>query len=123
MADLSKLKTSTARRKTLGEPPALDEASNNLTAPEHAPAPLVVHQRPASNETGGQGGYQRRDGRSARKTNRTLAFATRVSEDFDRRFRDVAERDGLLIVELLEKSLDAYEGQRRQDDTRQLTAR
>jgi len=110
MADLSKLKKD--RRNPLGEPPALNEASNNLAAPEHAPVPAVP-SRVASNESSGEsGGYQRRDGRSARKTNRTLAFATRVSEDFDRRFRDVAERDGLLIVELLEKSLDAYESKR-----------
>lgn len=109
MADLSKLKS--ARRNPLGEPPAINEASNNLSAPEHAPAPAPV-QRAASNEVHGQESYQRRDGRSARKTNRTLPFATRVSEDFDRRFRDIAERDGLLIVELLEKSLDAYEAKR-----------
>lgn len=113
MADLSKLKST--RRNTLGEPPALHEASNNLSAPEHGPAPVasvVSSPRPASNQTRGQDSYQRRDGRSARKTNRTLPFATRVSEDFDRRFRDIAERDGLLIVELLEKSLDAYEAKR-----------
>lgn len=111
MADLSKLKS--ARRNSLGEPPAINEASNNLSAPEHAPAPAPVPvQRAANNEMHGQESYQRRDGRSARKTNRTLPFATRVSEDFDRRFRDIAERDGLLIVELLEKSLDAYEAKR-----------
>lgn len=112
MADLSKLKS--ARRNPLGEPPAINEASNNLSAPEHAPAPapVAVQPRAASNEVHGQESYQRRDGRSARKTNRTLPFATRVSEDFDRRFRDIAERDGLLIVELLEKSLDAYEAKR-----------
>lgn len=113
MADLSKLKH---RRTSLGQPPALDEASNNLSAPEHAPvSPVVLEQRPASNEAEGEGEktYQRRDGRSARKTNRTLPFATRVSEEFDRRFRDAAERDNLLIVELLEKSLEAYENQRK----------
>ena len=36
-------------------------------------------------------------------------FATRVTPDFDERFRAIAERDRLLHVELLEKSLAAYE--------------
>jgi len=46
-----------------------------------------------------------------RRTNRTLPFATRVSPEFDDRLRDVAERDGLKLVEVLEKALDAYERQ------------
>jgi|TARA_R100000935_G_C2839803_1_gene170306 hypothetical protein len=92
MADLSKLKKS-----KLGTPPSPDEASQNLTAPEVAPAAPQAEPRP------------RRDGRSARKTHRTLPFATRVSPDFDGRLRDIAERDGLLLVEVLERALDAYE--------------
>jgi hypothetical protein len=32
-----------------------------------------------------------------------------VTLEFDERFRAIAERDGLLHVELLEKSLAAYE--------------
>ena len=91
MADLSKLK----KRGTLGAPPSEDEASPNLVAPEVAP----VEPQPA----------KRRDGRSARRTNRTMPFATRVSPEFDNRIRDIAERDGLLLVELLERALDAYE--------------
>jgi hypothetical protein len=92
MADLSKLKKS-----KLGTPPSPDEASQNLTAPEVAPAAPQAEPR------------ARRDGRSARKTHRTLPFATRVSPDFDARLRDIAERDGLLLVEVLERALDAYE--------------
>ena len=49
------------------------------------------------------------DGRSARRTGRTEQFATRVSADFDKRFRAVAKRDRLLLAQLLEKALDAYE--------------
>lgn len=90
MADLSKLK----KRGTLGTPPGEDEASQNLAAPEAAPAKAET---------------PRRDARSARRTNRTLAFATRVSPEFDNRFRDVAARDGLMLAELLERALDAYE--------------
>lgn len=92
MVDLTKMKN------RLGPPPSPDEASQNLTAPEVAPA--APEPRP------------RRDGRSARKTHRTIPFATRVSPEFDNRLRDIAERDDLLLVEVLERALDAYEAAR-----------
>jgi hypothetical protein len=106
MADLTKLK----RRNTLGVPPTPDEASRNLTAPEIAP----VHPRPANvpklsksrKATHRQG---RIDGRSLRKTGRTVQFATRVSLDFDDRLRRIAQRDGIKLVEVLERALEAYE--------------
>lgn len=111
MADLSKLK----RRSTLGAPPPPAEASNNLEAPEVAPpvaqpmepansAPAPLPLSPAAPER-----RRGRDGRSARRTGRTIQFATRVTAEFDEHFRAVAERDGLLHVELLERSLAAYE--------------
>lgn len=106
MADLSKLK----RRGTLGAPPPPVEASTNLDAPEIAPLPasaaVLDHPLvlPAAEK-----GRRVRDGRSARRTGRTIQFATRVTPEFDERFRTIAERDGLLHVELLEKSLAAYE--------------
>jgi hypothetical protein len=106
MADLTKLK----RRNTLGAPPTPEEASPNLTAPEIAP----VHPRPAkslaSSESRRQASHEGRiDGRSLRKTGRTVQFATRVSEDFDDRLRQIAQRDGIKLVEVLERALDAYE--------------
>src|SRR5580704_8460395 len=109
MADLSKLK----RRSTLGAPPPLAEASSNLDAPEIAP-PLAREMPPAAAaisvpSSPAERGRLIRDGRSARRTGRTVQFATRVTPDFDERFRTIAERDGLLHVELLEKSLAAYE--------------
>ena len=55
----------------------------------------------------------RRDGRTLRRTNRTVAFATRVTAEWDERIRDIAERDGLRLVEVLERALDAYEHGRR----------
>lgn len=91
MADLSKL-----RRKHLPAPPPLEEASTATKEPETAPAAPPQH-------------YKRKDGRSMRRTGRTLQLATRVSEDFDRRFRQIAERDGLLLAELLEAALASYE--------------
>jgi hypothetical protein len=41
-----------------------------------------------------------------------LQFATRVSPAFDERLRNIAEQEGLLLVEVLEKALDAYEARR-----------
>jgi hypothetical protein len=117
MADLSKLK----RRSTLGAPPPPAEASTNLDAPEIAPpvpspepaaATATPIPHPPAPPAVGEG-RRSRDGRSARRTGRTIQFATRVTPEFDERFRTVAERDGLLHVELLEKSLAAYEGNQR----------
>lgn len=44
-----------------------------------------------------------------RRTNRTLQFSTRVTPEFDERIRAIARRDGLLLVEVLERALEAYE--------------
>ena len=114
MADFSKLK-----RRTLGLPPSPDEASENLQQPELVPATtkpglatavaIAPAPTPMAEPAADSLGYQRRDGRSLRRTNRTIQFATRVTPDFDRRIRDLAEREGLLIVEVLERALDAYE--------------
>jgi hypothetical protein len=99
MADVSKLKQI---RRSLGVPPSIEEASANLRAPETAPMPSLTESR-------AEPGPRRRDARALRRTNRTLPFATRVSPEFDNRLRDIAERDGLKLVELLERALDAYE--------------
>lgn len=102
MADVSRLKQA---RRSLGAPPSIEEASLNLGAPEVAPLPSPVDVVPAV-------APRRRDARAMRRTNRTLPFATRVSPEFDNLLRDIAERDGLKLVELLERALDAYEAQR-----------
>ena len=93
MADVSKLK-----RKTLGAPPPMEEASTNISSPEVAPTPL----------TPVPGQAKRVDGRSARRSHRTLQFATRVRPDWDAELRALAQRDGLLLVEVLERALDLY---------------
>lgn len=90
MADASKLK----RKGTLGAPPPIEEASNNLQAPEATP--------PTTGKI---------DARSLRRSGRTMQFATRVSPEFDARIRRIAQREGLLLVEILEKALDVYEKQ------------
>jgi hypothetical protein len=119
MADLSKLK----RRNALGAPPPLEEASQNLTAPEVAPVSVAKADdgaavpRPqragaSKNPLPNKERQVRLDGRTLRKTGRTLQLATRVSEQFDERLRLVAQRDGLLLVEVLERALAAYEAQK-----------
>jgi hypothetical protein len=117
MADLTKIK----RRNTLGAPPSLKEASQNLSAPEIAPVipepaqvlrhtivpptPTAVRQDEMPQPPNE---HERLDGRSLRKTGRTLQLALRVSLEFDDKLRRIAQRDGLLLVQVLERSLDAY---------------
>jgi hypothetical protein len=110
MADLSKFK----RKSSLGAPPPVTEASSNLEAPEIAPVePTPKRMPPAKvSEPPRREGRRERDGRSARRTGRTIQFATRVSLEFDDRLRAIAEREGLLLVEVLERALDAYEANR-----------
>ena len=118
MADLTKIR----RRNTLGAPPSPEEASQNLKAPEIAPvitepapvtpsavvppisAAMRQDERPLAAIE-----HERPDGRTMRKTGRTLQLATRVSWEFDDKLRRIAQRDGLMLVEVLERSLDAYE--------------
>jgi hypothetical protein len=118
MADFSKLK-----RRTLGAPPSLEDASGNLEQPELAPAaaesrqpaPPLPTMPPADESRADPFARARRDGRSLRRSNRIVQFATRVTPDFDRRIRDIAEREGLLIVEVLERALNLYESKQPSD--------
>ncbi|HAT1529026.1 hypothetical protein [Morganella morganii] len=104
MADVSKLKKAKSR---LGTPPSAEETATGLVAPEVAP--LAQESQSIEYEASEpESIYVRRDGRSARKTHRTLAFATRVTIEYDKELREIAERDGLLLVEVLEESLKAY---------------
>jgi hypothetical protein len=102
MADLSKLK----RRNTLGDPPPFGEASQNLQTPEIAAEVTQTAALPREE-------YHRIDGRSLRKTGRTVQLATRVSLEFDDKLRRIAQRDGLKLVEVLERALEAYEESRK----------
>ena len=108
MADFNKIK----RRTTLGAPPPLDEASNNLEAPEVAPTHVAPARTAAAPKPRAGQGAPKRDGRSMRRTDRTVQFATRVTPDWDAQIRQIAERDRLLLVEVLEKAIEAYEARR-----------
>ena len=109
MADVSKLKA----RRTLGTPPPPTEASTNLNRPE-APNEQrdEIGDLPSLLQPARTTGGSRIDGRSMRRTNRVVQFATRVTPEFDRRVRMIAMEEGLLIVEVLEKAIQAYEIQR-----------
>jgi hypothetical protein len=121
MADMTKLRR---RPSNLGEPPPLEEASSNLSAPEIAPAfspppandrqdtpqdtPDVISIAPQPRPRSEPKKRARIDGRTLRKTGRTVQLATRVSEDFDDEIRQIAKREGLKIVEVLERAVAAY---------------
>jgi hypothetical protein len=88
-------------KRNFGSPPAIEETTGILAAPEVAPA---APEPEATREGEGR--------RTRKKTGRTVLFSTRVSESFDREFRKVAEEDNLLLTRLLELSFDAYRKQR-----------
>lgn len=117
MADASKLKSKRSRGG-LGTPPGPDEVATSLNAPEIAPAEpqQLLKSAPDANSEQeplktNDTPYTRRDGRSARKTNRTLAFATRITPELDNEIRDIADREGLRLVEVLENAISAYKKQ------------
>lgn len=124
MADASKLKNRT--RKNLGNPPGPEEIATSLHSPEVAPVAAVVPDAaeqtvPVSAASSvpetttpviNSAPYTRRDGRSARKTYRIIPFATRVTPEFDNEIRDIAEREGIKLVEVLENALIAYKVQK-----------
>ncbi|MEJ1296941.1 MAG: hypothetical protein RPU64_09955 [Candidatus Sedimenticola sp. (ex Thyasira tokunagai)] len=92
MADFSK---APKKKNRFGTPPPVEEAGNNLDAPEHAPADQVAKKK------------------ARKKTGRTKVFSTRVGDNFDKEFRKIAFEDNLKFVELLEASLEAYKQQRK----------
>jgi hypothetical protein len=103
MADASKLKG--LRRSGLGAPPPQHEARIDL-APEPPRRTEAAAPQPG-----------RMDGRTMRRSGRTVQFATRVSPEFDERIRQIAMREGMLLVEVLERALDAYEASRKKEHT------
>jgi hypothetical protein len=58
--------------------------------------------------TGDTGGRSYVDGRSRRRTGRIEQINVKVSAQFNNHLRGLADRENLLIVEVLERALDAY---------------
>ena len=120
MADASKLKG--LRRPGLGAPPPLDEARTDLapepsaTIPSSVGMPVTPVSQRASHAVASPVAApqaSRMDGRTMRRSGRTVQFATRVSPEFDERIRHIALQEGRLLVEVLERALDAYEASRK----------
>jgi hypothetical protein len=93
MADASKL-------KRLGAPPPLEEARSDLIPAPPPPSPAPVAAEPPPGED-----YERIDGRSLRKTGRTLPFSTRINADVDKLIRRLAAKHKLLIAEVIERGV------------------
>jgi hypothetical protein len=108
MADASRL-------KRLGAPPSLEEARVDLalepvaTRNEPTPETPTMQAVPVPKPEPEFDEYERIDGRSLRKTGRTVPFSTRVSLDLDNRIRRIAAKHRMLIVEIIEQGVDLLE--------------
>lgn len=77
--------------------------------PERAgPVPSLNRAEPAPPGPGTFGGARYPDGRSRRRTGRIEQINVKVSGQFNSDLRGLADRQGLLIVEVLERALDTY---------------
>lgn len=93
------------KRKTrLGDPPLANEASSTLEAPEHAP--VTPEEKPNKIDVSIRA-------KNRRKTGRTVTFGTRVSQEFDDEFRELAFQEKMKHVELLEQMLRVYKKSKR----------
>jgi hypothetical protein len=85
------LKHTVVQRRTLGAPPAPTATIDNLAQPETVPAHI--------------------DGRSLRATGRTEQLNVHVRPAFKQRIKVLAAEQDLLMAEVLERALAAYEAQ------------
>lgn len=92
------------KRRNFPEPPPPTAISTNLAAPETAPAAPEA----APKQKAGQGAASKIDGRTLRATGRTIAITLRVSPEFNDKLREIAQRDRILLVEVLERALATY---------------
>jgi hypothetical protein len=83
------------KKSKLGTPPSAEEIKGNINQPEVAPI----------------------DGRN-KKTGRTYQLSTRVHPDFYFRLREIAARDRLKMVEVLEEAMELYEQRKFSNDAR-----
>jgi hypothetical protein len=90
------------KSKALGAPPR--EPSRNLSAPEVAPA-------------GEDDEHGLPDMRMMNRSQRTIAFATKVKPSTARRINTLAIKQRLRIVELLEQMVDVYERHVSEEET------
>lgn len=94
-------------RSPLGMPPSPAETRGNLLEPEVAPSSATTlaaksQKRTQPKETG------KVDGRTLRRTGRTVQFSTRVHPDFKTDIHRIAKATGKKYNEILEESLALY---------------
>jgi hypothetical protein len=111
MADASKLKRfgspppsiDEARADLIPEPPVVEpepEVKQQPKVEAAAPAPPPTRRPEPQPEIED---YERVDGRTLRKTGRTIPFSTRLNADTDRLIRRIAGKHGILIAEVVER--------------------
>jgi hypothetical protein len=119
--ELSERAAPSTTRISAGEPlsgPGAENATPSQTPPHDlatfvsqpsaAPSqPNRVEPLPAAPPTA-LSGVRYPDGRSRRRTGRIEQINVKVSAQFNSDLRGLADRQGLLIVEVLERALDAY---------------
>lgn len=88
MANAESLK----KRKSNLPPPPVDEVGEN------------IHPRQAAADVR----YERADARGFRRTGRTIQFNVRVTADFDRQVREIAQRERRTLAEVLERAMALY---------------
>ena len=96
MADASKLKPVKISKKTLGQAPTIEEASNNIHSPEVAPAHNQLEA-------------PRLDGRSMRRSAKTARFATSITPECDQLLRKIAFENNMMLADVLEEALKVYQ--------------
>ena len=84
---------------------ALKKRKSNLPPPPVAVVSENIHPRQAVDSAS----YERADARSFRRTGRTIQFNIRVTEDFDRRVREIAQRERRTLAEVLERAMALYD--------------
>jgi len=92
---------------TLPQSPPRDSATLFPQPTETPSQPDRIQPLPAA-PAGGLSSARYPDGRSRRRTGRIEQINVKVSAQFNSDLRGLADRQGLLIVEVLERALDAY---------------
>jgi hypothetical protein len=108
MIDITKLKGRRGQGSALAASPPPADRIELADVPETAPAEASKPQPKVAAPSRKAVEAERIDGRSLRRSSRVVQFATRVTPEFDREIRTIAQREGLMIVEVLERALLAY---------------
>lgn len=105
-AETGEVSRPAAEGATLAQSPL--GGSTTLTQRTDAPPQLDRGQPLPAAPVSAFGGARYPDGRSRRRTGRIEQINVKVSAQFNSDLRGLADRQGLLIVEVLERALDTY---------------